>query len=83
MVVVGMADLVERTKALEFLETIAIQEPAKADFPGAASRALGSLVAMDGEGRAVLQRLYETGAVHDPNAKLELSNLAKQDFRLP
>jgi hypothetical protein len=82
MVVVGMSDVVERAKALRLLERIALQHPEKSDFPGAASRALGSLVAMDDEGRAVLRRLHETGAVRDPGAKLELANLAKQDFRL-
>jgi hypothetical protein len=83
MVVVAMSDVVERAKALRFLEGIAVQHPEKSDFAGAASRALGSLVAMDDEGRAMLKRLYESGGVRDPGAKLELTNLAQQGFRVP
>jgi hypothetical protein len=83
LVVVGMSDVVERAKALRFLEAVAAQEPAKADFPGAASRALGSLLAMDDEGRSVLQRLHRTGAVRDPEARMELATLAQQGFRVP
>jgi hypothetical protein len=83
MVVVGMADISERPKALGFLERIATQPAEASDFPGAASRALGSLVAMDDEGRAVLKRLYESRAVRDPGAKLELSTLSQRGFRVP
>jgi hypothetical protein len=83
MVVVGLADVADRPKALGLLRKIAVQQPEKADFPGAASRALGSLVAMGNEGRTVLRGLYETGTVRDPDAKLELTNLAKQNFRVP
>lgn len=83
MVVVAMSDLAERQKALVFLERIARQGPEGADFPAAPSRALGSLVAMGDEGRAVLKRLHETAAVRDPEAKLELATLSKQDFRVP
>jgi hypothetical protein len=83
MVVVAMADLVERQKAFGFLERIAVQGPENSDFPGAARRALGTLVAMGDEGRVVLKRLYDSGAVRDPEAKMELATLAKQGFRLP
>jgi hypothetical protein len=83
MVVVGMADVANRAEAVRFLELIAVQNGEKSDFPGAPSRALGSLVAMDDEGRAALQRLHHTGAVRDPEARMELATLAKQGFRVP
>jgi hypothetical protein len=82
MVVVSLYDVSERPRALAFLERVAKQAPDNQDFPGAASRALGSLVLMGDEGRAVLQRLYRTSAVRDPDARLELDNLAKRGFRI-
>jgi hypothetical protein len=80
MVVVGVADVAERSKAPGFLERIAAQGPANSDFPGAATRALSSLVAMDEAGRAVLKRLHDTGALRDPEARMELATLAEHGF---
>jgi hypothetical protein len=82
MVVVSLYDVSERPEALAFLERVAKQAPGNQDFPGAASRALGSLVLMGDEGRAVLRRLHQTGAVRDADARLELDNLAKRGFRI-
>jgi hypothetical protein len=78
-----VGDLAERKKALVFLERIAAQGPDNADFPAAASRALGTLVLMGDKGRALLKRLHETGAVRDPEARMELATLAQRGFRLP
>jgi hypothetical protein len=83
MVVTALSEVAERPNALALLRKVAVQQPGQADFPGAASRALGTLVAMGDEGRAILRQLYETEAVKDPEAKLELTNLAKQDYRIP
>lgn len=82
MVVAGMADVAERREALEFLEPIAVQDPQQADFPGAASRALNSMWAMEEDGRAVLERLHVTGSVRDPKARHELAVLAGRGFRV-
>ncbi|MGH7586211.1 MAG: hypothetical protein ACREMH_08190 [Gemmatimonadales bacterium] len=82
MVAAGMADVAEQKQALAFLERIAIQDPAQADFPGAASRALNSIWAMGAEGRQVLERLHTSGAVRDPTARLELAVLAERGYRL-
>ena len=82
VIVSAMADLAERTEALAFLERIATQSPEEADFPGAASMSLGTLVAMDTEGRAVLRRLHETGAVRDPEARHSLAVLASREYRI-
>jgi hypothetical protein len=72
---------VDRPAAIAFLERIAVQ--AVADYPGSAEGALGALVAMDEEGRAVLRRLYETAAVRDPEARQSLSVLASRGYRIP
>ena len=78
----SLNDVAERKEALEFLEGIAMQVPAKADFPAAASHALGTLALMGEDGRAVLRRLHQRGAVRDPEARLELATLAKRGFEL-
>ncbi len=82
VVVASMADVAEGDKALVFLEGIATEVPVHADSPGSASRALGTLVAMDEDGRTVLKRLHETQAVRDPEARHELSVLADRGYRI-
>jgi hypothetical protein len=82
IVVVSLYDLAERSEAVTFLEPISRQQPELQDFPLAASRALGTLALMGDQGRAVLKRLHSSGAVRDPDARLELDNLAKRGFRL-
>lgn len=81
-VVSSMAELAQRQAALRFLEKVAVQAPEAADFPGSASRALGTLVAMGDEGREVLRRLHESEAIRDPEARYELSVLASRGYRL-
>jgi hypothetical protein len=80
VVVTAMADQAERQEALRFLERLAVQE--KPDFPAAASRALATLVAMDAEGRVVLKRLHESGAVREPEARHQLTLLASRGYRI-
>jgi hypothetical protein len=81
-VIVGaMATLIETDKASGFLARVAAQE--KEDFPESARKALVSLTLMGDEGRAVLRRLHETGAVRESQAKLALQYLARSGFRSP
>jgi hypothetical protein len=80
VIVAAMAEQAERPQALAFLERLAVQE--RGDFPGSASQALGTLVAMDEEGRTVLRRLHKTGSVRDPKARSELTVMASRGYRL-
>lgn len=79
VVVRAIGDLADTRAAASFLERIAKQE--SADFPHAQKRAVLSLLKLDDQGRAVLKRLHETNAVRNPEAKLTLTYLAKQDYR--
>ena len=79
VVVRAMGDLAETPAAASFLERVAKQE--SADFPHAQKRAVLSLLKLDDQGRAVLKRLHETNAVRNPEAKLTLVYLAKQNYR--
>lgn len=81
VVVIGMGMLAaERPAATAFLERLAVQKDA--EFPGSAESALQALVALEDEGRIVLRRLHETGAVQDPEARHQLSVLASRGYRL-
>lgn len=79
-VVTAMGTLTERREAIAFLERVARHEAGT--FPSA-GKALASLLTMGDEGRVVLKRLHETGAVRDPAAKRDLAVLAQRDFRIP
>jgi hypothetical protein len=80
-VVGAMGTIVESQQACAFLERVATKEPA--DFGGAASKAMTSLLIQGEQGRAVLKRLHESGAVRDPKAKHGLAVLAKNGYRDP
>lgn len=81
-IVAAMAELADSEPALAFLERIAVQDPTKADFPGSASDAIAALGARGQAGRAVLQRLHETDAVRDPQAKYLLSQRASHGYHI-
>jgi hypothetical protein len=81
MAVVGaMGTLIETREASVFLERVATKD--SQDFPGAPRSALTSLLVMGDDGRVVLMRLHETGAVRDPEARLSLFYLAKKGYRI-
>jgi hypothetical protein len=73
-----MGDLTEQREAAAFLERLAKQE--RADFAEAQYKAIQSLRRLDEEGRAVLKKLHDTGAVTEAKAKLTLAALAKEGF---
>ncbi len=76
-----MAHVPERQEALNFLEQLAKQAPEEVDAPYAAHYALSALAAMGAEGRAVLKRLHESGAVKDPDDRYTLELMAKRGYR--
>jgi hypothetical protein len=77
----AMGDLVERRKPAQFLGDVALRTPP--DFAEAPQAAVQSLLRMGDEGRVVLKRLHESGAVSDTKAKLVLAHLAENGFRRP
>jgi hypothetical protein len=77
----SMGQSAEPQVVIQFIRSLAIRDPRAADFPGAASRALATLIVMGEEGRAILQDLHTKGLVRDPNARFELSELAKRNYR--
>jgi hypothetical protein len=79
-VVSAMGRLTETRQAIAFLERVAMHEPGT--FPQA-GKGLAALLTMGDQGRLVLKRLHESGAVRDPRAKRDLALLAKRDYRLP
>jgi hypothetical protein len=81
VLIAAMGNLVDPSEAAISLERVAKQDPA--DFAGAQGKAVQSLLRMGEEGRVVLKRLHETGAVRDPETKLTLAYLAKNGFRRP
>jgi hypothetical protein len=80
VVVSAMGTLTEEPRAISFLERVATHE--SGTFPSA-GKALASLLVMGDEGRAVLKRLHDTGAVRDPKARKDLATLAKNGYRVP
>lgn len=78
MLVPGVA---ERDRALEFLEATATGGPGSRDYPWSVRNAVGALARMGNEGGEVLRRLHQAGAVQDPEARQDLSAMARRDFR--
>lgn len=81
VIVITMARQAERRQAVAFLRAIAVKPRDQQDFPGSASAALISLAALGDEGRAVLRELHQHQLVQDADARFELSEFAKRNYR--
>ncbi len=82
VVIARLASVAERRDAIEFIRSVALQDPSQQDFPGAAFHAIATLVAMDEDGRMVLRELHEKQLVKDLDARSGLAEWAKRGFRV-
>jgi hypothetical protein len=79
-VVTGLARSAEHHEALAFLEDVAARE--SQDFPGAPQAALTAIASHADEGTGLLRRLHQAKAVHDPQARLWLDQVATTGYRI-
>jgi len=80
MVISAIGDLAVRSRAAAFLEGVVARDPLGYNRePGEAVR---SLVMMGDEGRAVLKRLHQSGAVQHPRTRYSLALLAQRGYRI-
>jgi hypothetical protein len=79
-VIAGLSKAVERPNALAFLEGVATRDGK--DYPGSAIDAMASIAAHEEQGRAVLKRLRDTDAVHEPDAVQWLNHVAERGYRI-
>lgn len=80
MVISAMGDLAVRSRAAAFLEGVAARYPLR--YVTEPDAAVQSLLRLGEEGRAVLKRLHETGAVQHQETRYRLGVLAGRGYRL-
>lgn len=77
----GLGRAIDNHRVLPLAAELAIQPDGEEDFIGAAMMAVHALARMGEEGRAVLARLYQEGAVRSFHARAAIHRIAENDFR--
>lgn len=77
----GLALAIDNARVLPLAAELAVQPDGEEDFIGAAMMAVHALARMGEEGRAVLARLYQEGAVRSFHARAAIHRIAENDFR--